>query len=275
LLVAGAKVERPEIVKKYLEALEAPVAPPSLVNLLFLTQSHVATFSFSSVGVRLQNDLSLDLSCIFERIVRDRRGGYCFEQNSLMFEVLQELGYDVEIKLARVIYGRDYLPGLTHRVTIVTLDDAEYVVDVGFGPNGPSVPVPLRGGASEDGNWTHRVVEHRPGEFHMQQRTKDGGLSLYRFDLAPYGSGDCELGHFYSHRHPEAVFVNNLVASRILDGEIRSLRNKSYFIIRPDSEDRIDIESATQLHDLLTHEVGVIVTAPEAERLFAELPEPT
>jgi N-hydroxyarylamine O-acetyltransferase len=264
-------LERREIVRQYLEELGVVLGESNYDLLATLTQRHVATFSFGSIGVRLQDDLPLDLTHIFERIVRDRRGGYCFEQNSLMFEVLEELGFEVEIKLARVIYGRDYLPGLTHRVTIATIDDAKFVVDVGFGPSGPPQPVPLHG-LVENEDWTHRVREHRPGEFHMQHHTKDGALSLYRFDLGPYGLDDCELGHFYSHRHPEATFVKNLVASRILEDEVRSLRNNSYFVIRPESEERRDVENAAQLHALLVDEIGVIVTASEAERLFAELP---
>jgi N-hydroxyarylamine O-acetyltransferase len=154
---------------------------------------------------------------------------------------------------------------------VATINDSEFVVDVGFGPSGPPQPVPLHGHV-DNNDWTHRVLEYRPGEFHMQHHTKEGALSLYRFDLGPYGLDDCELGHFYSHRHPEATFVKNLVASRILENEIRSLRNNSYFVIRPDGEERREIENAAQLRDLLVNEVGVMVTASEAERLFTELP---
>jgi len=123
----GVIVERAEIVQQYLAVLDVTPSEPSYDLLATLTQSHAAMFAFSSVGVRLKNDLPLDLHHLFERIVRDRRGGYCFEQNSLMFEVLQELGFKVDIKLARVIYGGDHLPGLTHRVTIALMDTTTWL----------------------------------------------------------------------------------------------------------------------------------------------------
>ncbi len=264
-------MQRSVITDQYLQALEIESAPPSFEFLSVLITRHIATLSFSSIGVRLHDDLPLDLPAVFDRIVLRRRGGYCFEQNALLFEVLQELGFDVEIKLARVIYGRDYLPGLTHRITIVTLDQRPFVVDVGFGPNGPTSPIPLLEEQAEGSEWKHRVHEFREGEFHMQSRKPEGPYSLYRFDLGQYGPSDCEISHFYSQHHPEATFVNNLVVSRILHDEIRSLRNNTYMTIRPEGEVVTMVNDSHQLHNLLSNELGVEVSEAESLRLFSEL----
>ena len=106
----------------------------------------------------------------------------------------------------------------------------------------------------------------------MQSIVDGDRYSLYRFDLVRYGQSDCELGHFYSHRHPEATFVNNLVASLILDDEVRSLRNREYWVIREDGTTTTVITSAEQLTDLLAAELGIRVSAAEGQRLFDELP---
>ena len=70
--------------------------------------------------------------------------------------------------------------------------------------------------------------------------------------------------------HPEASFVNNLVASRILDDEVRSLRNREYHVIRADGTDVEVVGDATRLHAILTEELRLQVSAEEAERLFAD-----
>lgn len=57
--------------------------------------------------------------------------------------MLEALGFEVTLYLARVIYNRDIHPGLTHRITLVHLDGERYLVDVGFGPLGPDLPVGL------------------------------------------------------------------------------------------------------------------------------------
>jgi N-hydroxyarylamine O-acetyltransferase len=159
----------------------------------------------------------------------------------------------------------------------VRVDDITYVVDAGFGPAGPAAPVAMPiPGVNTDVSWpddrTHRVIERRPGEFHLQQRTDDGPFSLYRFDLGTYGQADCEVGHFYSHRHPDAAFVNNLVASRILDSEIRSLRNRLYRVLRAEGHVDIEITDAEQLCSVLRDDFGLNVTDDEGRRLFGDLP---
>jgi N-hydroxyarylamine O-acetyltransferase len=225
-----------------------------------MTELHVSTFAFCSIGPRLGLDLSLDLNSLFDRIVLQKRGGYCFEQNGLLFEILEELGFSVKPYLARVIYNQDTHPGLTHRISIVECEGEKYVVDVGFGPLGPSAPVKF---SREDGS-SFRISAPKENEFHMQT-LKDGVFfSLYKFELAHYGQADCEIGHFFSHKHPKAVFVNNLVASRIMKDEIRSLRNQEYWILRPSGDVRQIIENPKQLHQILTEQFDILITETES-----------
>lgn len=79
---------------------------------------------------------------------------------------------------------------------------------------------------------------------------------------------DCELGHFYSHRHPKASFVNHLVVSRILDNEIRSLRDLEYRVVSGAETQIKQIGGPQQLTKILVEELGVQVTAAEGHRLF-------
>lgn len=265
-------MDRSRIVEGYLTALGLPAEQPSAPFLAALTSAHVARFAFSSIGPMLGEALSLDLDALYSRIVLQGRGGYCFEQNGLLFEMLQELGFDTELYLARVIYDRDVHPGLTHRITLVTLAAERYLVDVGFGPQGPRVPLHVNGNVAQDAERSYRVFGARPGELHVQLLTGDHWYSLYRFELARYGQADCELGHFYSHRHPQATFVNNLVASRLLPNEIRSLRNREYRITRNGDEESHAVRDAAQLRRLLQDEFDLQVSDRESRRLFAALP---
>jgi N-hydroxyarylamine O-acetyltransferase len=261
-------VQRDELVSDYLRALDLQGRDLNSVFLRDLVGRHVATFAFSSVGVRLGDSLPLDFESLFDRIVARRRGGYCFEHNGLLFEVLEELGLSPELYLARVIYDQDTHPGLTHRIAIVHHEGRRYVFDVGFGPLGPRVPVRMSEHETHDGNKVFRVAEPRSGEYHMQV-LKDGAFfSLYRFELASYGQADCELGHFYSHRHPNAAFVNHLVVSRILAGETRSLRDLEYWVTDDSGTRELTITSPDQLEKVLVGELGVQVTEAECRQLY-------
>ena len=263
-------MQRHELVREYLRELGLEGRDLDLDFLNDIVARHVAIFPFSSVGCRLGEELPLDFASLFDRIVVRRRGGYCFEQNGLLFEILEELGFSPELYLARVIYNQDTHPGLTHRISIIEHEGQRQVLDVGFGPLGPRVPVLLSERETHDGDKVFRIAEPRPGEHHMQV-LKDGEFfSLYRFELARYGQADCEVGHFYSHRHPDASFVNHLVVSLLLPAETRSLRDLEYWVITESSDVRHEISSPERLGEILVEELGVQVSEEEGRRLFRQ-----
>jgi N-hydroxyarylamine O-acetyltransferase len=264
-------MERPEMVQEYLQTLSLHGRELDFVFLSDVVTRHVATFAFSSVGCQLGEDLPLDFESLYQRIVIQRRGGYCFEQNGLLYGVLEELGFSPVLFLARVIHNHDTHPGLTHRITMVEYEGRQYVLDVGFGFLGPRVPVPMSEIESIDGEKIFRIAERRPGEYHMQV-FKDGDFfSLYRFELARYGQADCEVGHFFSHRHPDANFVNHLVVSLIRENETRSLLDLEYWFITKSSTQFREISDSEQLRRILVGELGVQITEDESRRLYEKL----
>jgi N-hydroxyarylamine O-acetyltransferase len=266
-------MQRSDITTGYLGALGLQTRKPDLAFLSEITRRHLAQFAFSSIGPMLGNDLPLDIEALYQRIVVKRRGGYCFEQNGLLYEILQELGYTVSLYLGRVIYNQDIHPGLTHRITLVEIDGNRYVVDVGFGPLGPARPVSLAGDETRENNRVFRIAKRLPNEFHMQT-LKDGDFfSLYKFELVHYGPADCELGHFYSHKHPRANFVNNLVVSSIRDHEVRSLRNREFWVMTGTGDQKQLIENHEQLKNLLETRFGLDVSSDESEQIFAKISE--
>jgi N-hydroxyarylamine O-acetyltransferase len=134
------------------------------------------------------------------------------------------------------------------------------------------MPVTMNALPSKGERLAFRVAQPHPGDFHMQKLSRDGYVSLYKFELARYVQADCELGHFFSHQHPDAVFVNNLVVSRITDGEIRSLRNREYWLLGETGEEKELIEEVGQLHTILTDGFDLRVTEAESIHLFDNLP---
>lgn len=183
----------------------------------------MARYPFCNLGALTKAELPLDLASLFDRIVQKKRGGYCFEHNGLVFDVLDGLGFAPKLYLARVVYNMD-----THRISVVNINNNDYLVDVGFGAQGPAIAVPLNGEVVDDAGRQFRVEKRNDSDYHLQI-LKDGAFfSLYRFELCNYGQADCELGHFYSHKHPNAAFVNRLVAARIIAQQVHSLVDLDY-----------------------------------------------
>jgi N-hydroxyarylamine O-acetyltransferase len=198
--------------------LDLGLGVPETPNLDFVKQlqaKHLERYSFNNLAVLLGQSIPLDLQAISEKIVAQRLGGYCFEHNKLTYELLKSLGFNVQLKLARVLNNNfEREAARTHRVTLVTIDGDTYLVDTGFGGNGPIAPLQLNNASEQAGGlYRYRLFERENGEFDLQLVGGDSYFTLYRFDLADYNDADCEAGHLYSHKHPKAVFVNNLMVT--------------------------------------------------------------
>lgn len=259
-----------EFLNTYLTTLELERAVCSLNFVGAMQRAHVARFSFNSIGVLLGETLSLEGEALFDKIVRRGRGGYCFEHNKLFFEMLRALGLEVRLALARVLLNRDIEAPLTHRVTILTYENIEYLVDVGFGPLAPVGPLRLdyEGDIVQNG-FTYRIVKNDGGDFVLEKLMDGAFFTLYAFNLTRYTDVDCALGHFYSHSHPNAVFVNNLVVSLIRNDAVHSLRNTGYRKFNANGFVDTEIGNASGLRNILADVFNMDFTPAECDRLFA------
>lgn len=112
-------------------------AEPTLENLERIIRLHLETVPFENLdcwpgGSPLSNDPEV----LFDKVVRRRRGGVCFELNGLLHALLSELGYDCHAVAVRLPH-----PGapaaICHEAVIVELGGKQYYCDVGFGGPGP------------------------------------------------------------------------------------------------------------------------------------------
>ncbi len=259
-----------KMTRGYLEDLSLNPHTLDLEFLQNLQSQHIARHSFNNLAVILGQELPLDIEHLFNKIVEKKRGGYCFEHNKLVYQVLEELGFEVKLVLARVVYNRDVDSPRTHRVTLLTLNGDEYIVDAGFGHLGARFPVKLTLNVSQDqGDGDFRIIQKESGIYHYQV-LKDGAFfTLYTFDKNHYTDADCTLGHFFSHRHPQAAFVNNMVISLKGFNNIHSLRNHEYFHIQGDETTVSKIQNSQMLHEMLTGTFSLDVDIAVAEFLFS------
>jgi len=257
------------ISSRYLKRLGISFTDKNLSLINEIQSKHIATFTFNSLAVLLNQELPLNTPALAKKIIDEGRGGYCFEHNKLLFDVLQELGFTVRPLLARVVYNRDVDVPRTHRITLLELQGEEYIVDVGFGHFGALEPIKLRGEKAVDqGDETYRIKQDQQGDYLFQIIKDDDFFTLYRFDLGSYTEADCGLSHFYSHKHPEAGFVKNLVVSRKFEHEVRSLRNHEYFLIKNGKTQITPVKTLDHFHSLLTGEFELDVDLAVSQFLF-------
>src|SRR4029077_20667326 len=119
---------------------------PSRATLDALHLAHATHIPFENLDILLGRPIRLDLASLQSKLIDSKRGGYCFEQNTLFAAVLEQIGFRVTKLAARVRFGATRLLPRTHMQLRVDVEGAPSLAEVGFGGDGPLLPVPLVAG---------------------------------------------------------------------------------------------------------------------------------
>ena len=197
-----------------------------------LHQAHANTIPFENLDILLGRPIQVDLTSIQNKLVHQRRGGYCFEHNLLMAAVLEQSGFAVTKLAARVRLGSDQVRARTHMLLMVALDDQSLLVDVGFGAQGYQQPLPFAPGeVFRRFQWHYRVV----AEDHawVLQSLQDGRwIDLYAFTLEPQHWIDYKVANHYVSTHPDSQFARQLIVQRPTPEARYSLHDFAFSIDR-------------------------------------------
>jgi len=185
---------------------------PSLATLNGIMSAHVQAIPFENLDVLLGRPVSLSPEALVRKLVHERRGGYCFEQNLLFATALEQIGFAVTRLMARVRYRTTAVLPRTHMMLLVEADGAKWIADVGFGAEGLLHPVPFGAGIeSRQFLWTYRVVA-AGDRFVMQSLRAGAWIDMYVFTLEPQHPIDFEVANHYTSTHPSSRFVQTLAA---------------------------------------------------------------
>ena len=208
----------------------APPLAPSAEVLAELHRTHVATIPFENLDILLGRPIRLDLESLQAKMVAGRRGGYCFEQNTLFRAALERVGFGVTSLAARVRAGATSVRPRTHMVLLVDLPRGAAVADVGFGADGLVEPLPLVAGSERwVGAIGHRL--RREGESWVLEGNIAGEWSdLDAFTLEPQYPVDFEMANHFTSTYPQSPFVNNLTAQRSWPEKRIILRNRDLVV---------------------------------------------
>ncbi|HET6330896.1 MAG TPA: arylamine N-acetyltransferase [Holophagaceae bacterium] len=213
-------------------------AKADLASLRALHFAHAAAIPFENLAIQMGEGVSLDLDAIQDKLVRRKRGGYCFEQNSLFLAVLREIGFEAEPFEARVRGGERIRPR-THMLLRVRLPGGDHLADVGFGGEGLLHPVPMDGEAYPQFGRAYRVAVEGSLRV-LQSKQLVNWMDLYAFEPVPRLAVDFEMGNWYTSTHPDSVFVKTLTAQRVTPEGRLVLRNLSFTTVRSDeAEERV------------------------------------
>lgn len=186
---------------------------PNLDNLQALQLAHLYAVPFENLDIHWGHSIILDYERLYDKIVNQRRGGFCYELNGMFGWMLAQLGYQVSMLNARVYNGEGELGIEFDHMTLRIDLDEPYLVDVGFGE---AFRVPLR--MNERNPQVQPMGTYRlnaEGDFwtYYEQRERGDFAPSYRFTLAPYALEDFTVGCEYQQTSPQSPFTQRRVCS--------------------------------------------------------------
>jgi N-hydroxyarylamine O-acetyltransferase len=239
---------------------------PDLATLDAVMRAHAGAVPFENLDVQLGRPLGIALPAIFAKIVGERRGGWCYEQNGLFGWALGEMGFEVRRISCGVMRAASGDAALgNHLSLIVTIDGREWLADVGFGGS-QAAPLPFAAGEhahapfqlslAEAGDEYWRLTEWidpaRPFSFDFLARPADEALLATKC---------AEL-----QTSAESPFVPNLVVQQRQGDRHVSLRGRVLSVQAAQGETRRLLESAAELVAVLRDTFGLDL--PEAAGLW-------
>ena len=235
---------------------------PSLDTLKALHHAQLYTIPFENFDIQLGRVIDLAPGAIFEKLVHQRRGGYCFEQNGLFLMALKDFGFDVRPLLGRVhVTGTP--TGRGHQIELVTIEGKQWIADVGHGANTPRtiVPLELDQPTTHDGQMVRLVNDDHFGIM-LQIIKDDQWIDLYSFDLGHVCPADIDYGNYFASTHPNSIFTFARVAALPVASGVVTLFNYTLQRVIDGNENVQELADGQAYMDALKTHFGIELDAP-------------
>jgi N-hydroxyarylamine O-acetyltransferase len=237
---------------------------PTLATLNALHGLHPAAIPFEAIDVLLDRGVDLSPAAIDAKLIGARRGGYCFEQNSLFQRVLMALGFEVEALIGRVLWmapkGAAPRPR-SHMVLRVTIDGVRWLADVGFGSRVLTSAAAYDEREPQPGlHDTYRLVPAGP-ELRLDLIQDEGWEPVYQLSPEPQADVDFLPPNWFTSTHPTSHFRHDLIVARTTPEARYTLLHNRFSTRRIDgSMDRRSL-TADEMEQVLATTFGLPVEA--------------
>ena len=228
---------------------------PTAENLRQLHRAHMLAVPFENLDILLGHPIVLSLPLFYDKIVRRRRGGFCYELNGLFGWLLEQLGFPVMMLSARVFDGAQPGPEFDHLVLLVEMEE-RLIADVGFGD---SFLEPLRLDAGEEDvqhGSSYRLMGS-DSERVLQWRRESDWEPQYVFSLTPRRLAEFSAMCQRAQTSPESIFTQKAASSLATpDGRI-TLSNSRLIMTAGGRREEREVAGEEEYRALLKTHFGI------------------
>ncbi len=237
---------------------------PSLSSLVTLHEAHMVAVPFENLDIPLGREIVMDEERFLDKIVRQRRGGFCYELNGAFAWLLRELGFDVT-RLSAGVCNDQGVPGpdFDHMTLLVRIGESRWLADVGFGDSfrSPMRLVPdVTQTDSDPRGFEYRLTQEN-GNWWLWKRAvreSEEWVPQYRFTLEPRELDEYSAMCRYQQVSPESSFTRRVVCTKTTPEGRITLSASALIVTTAAGRDEIPVERE-EWHDVLRERLGVML----------------
>jgi N-hydroxyarylamine O-acetyltransferase len=224
-----------------------------------LNRRHLLSVPFENLDIHLGNPIILNEQALFEKIVRRRRGGFCYELNGLFAALLRELGFRVALLNSLIPEKHNGWGGaFDHPILLVELDE-RWIVDVGFG-DAYRVPLRLDEEGEQPGLHSQYRLAHAPDGRWEFRELENGEWDLYyAFTLRPARLEDFVDGCRHYETSPKSSFTQKWVCTRATPEGHISLTEEHLIITRGEQREERPLTGEADVAAALRDHFGIVL----------------
>ncbi len=245
--------------------LAGEAVAPTVEWLDRLVHAQLTHVPFDDMDVWGRGDCpSLAIEDIYSKIVVRRRGGYCFELNSLFCSLLKSVGFDAYLVVVSLLFGKGFVPPPAHCGIVCTIDGEKYFCDVGFG--GPVPDGAVRYGGSID----HGYRIGTDGAFtYLEWVETDNPGRVMLFHDVPALPVELIPLNFHVSQRPGSLFRSTLNLNLRLDDGSVSVTNRSFKLRTRQERTEREIADLDELRGILPKYFGIPADDPPCREFDA------
>ena len=247
---------------------------PALKNLRALHRAHVLHVPFENLDIHYSQPITLDTDRFFDKIVLRQRGGFCYEQNGLLYEVLQQMEYTSYLISASVyqLEEDEFGPPAAHVAIIVEAENQRWLVDVGFGSSFPE-PLLMEKEKLQEQDGVLYVIKSTDDKSFVLHRSYDGGESftpMYQFDLQPRElSFFQEMCDFHQTSEESPLFRKKLISIAMPGGRL-TLTSTQLIMTKNGRRQETDLRDEADFRQKLQQHFGFCVIDDKVQRMASK-----
>lgn len=248
----------------YLHRINYRQSPQNnLQTLNELHRKHVFAIPFEDLDIHLKKPLKIDVASLYEKIIVEKRGGFCYELNFLFYNLLKEIGFDCKIVSARIYDKKEGLGVEFDHLAILVKLEEDWLLDVGYGnlfTEPMKLPSKIDNYVYKDRDAIYKITQLNESNYILSESRKGYKFKkIYTFDIIPRKIEEFYEQIDFKQHSEESYFVKNRICTIPTEEGRITLFNNKFIKTTGQGKEEHTIQSDEEFYQLVKEEFDMNV----------------